>query len=388
MSSTKLSVFLSYAFKPKQEAYKRSDLIALVESACETVKGDFRGSGCDVSYTIMSELENYGKSIFEQIHQGITASDFCIVDISDNNPNVFYELGVLHALKKPSILMKSSKGQSDFAVPSDISGFFYLGYDDISDIRGRLASMIHKITVDIISVPQLPKRGICLQLWEHGDSSLKRNIIVAPKSSSRTKFAKTLSPNFIYLDRMGDKDSVLELSVLLARIYPDSQIARYTSDSVPQDVLEENLIIVGGPGGDGGGASNKLVGPMHDSLGIPLGYSDDCDSMILPSGEKLASEEKNGVIVKDYAFFAKAPNPFHPDSTVVIVHGIHTYGVLGAARCFSDHPRGLRNIRLVLESCGAYPSFWSYFSVDIVDGVVMVPSLPQGQIFRIDKADA
>jgi nucleoside 2-deoxyribosyltransferase len=49
-----------------------------------------------------------------------------IADISDGNPNVMYELGYAHALKKPVLpLVRRGTGQ----IPSDLSGYLYFSYD-------------------------------------------------------------------------------------------------------------------------------------------------------------------------------------------------------------------------------------------------------------------
>jgi predicted nucleotide-binding protein len=65
-----------------------------------------------------------------------------IADVSQQNPNVFYELGFAHALRKPTILLFNSKSGS--GLPSDLDGLQYIAYDP-ADFR-RLADVIKTMT--------------------------------------------------------------------------------------------------------------------------------------------------------------------------------------------------------------------------------------------------
>ena len=56
-----------------------------------------------------------------------------VVDITRQNPNVLYELGFAHALRKPSILISTSEVNS--SPPSDLAGFQYIVYEP-NHLRG------------------------------------------------------------------------------------------------------------------------------------------------------------------------------------------------------------------------------------------------------------
>ncbi len=62
----------------------------------------------------------------------IITSDMVICDLSNNNPNVLYELGVRHAMKRPAVLIKDKKTQRIF----DIQGIRCVEYN--SSLRGDL----------------------------------------------------------------------------------------------------------------------------------------------------------------------------------------------------------------------------------------------------------
>ena len=57
-----------------------------------------------------------------------------IANISGRNPNVFYELGLAHALGKPVIIV--SESLSD--IPFDINSSRILAFDDEKDLETKL----------------------------------------------------------------------------------------------------------------------------------------------------------------------------------------------------------------------------------------------------------
>lgn len=63
-------------------------------------------------------------SITKDIVQGIVDSDIIIADLTWSNPNVFYELGIAHALNKKTIMTC----QRDEKIPFDISNYRVIIY--------------------------------------------------------------------------------------------------------------------------------------------------------------------------------------------------------------------------------------------------------------------
>ena len=64
--------------------------------------------------------------ILDDIQQQIEEAHVVVAEITKPNPNVFYELGYAHALKKPAVLLR----QTDAAVPFDIHGYRAIPYSD------------------------------------------------------------------------------------------------------------------------------------------------------------------------------------------------------------------------------------------------------------------
>ena len=70
-------------------------------------------------------------SIHKKMFRGIFDADVSVVDITSLNPNVFYELGVRHALHKYVTLV--IRKNSSLPIPFNINGLTILGYDIDSD---------------------------------------------------------------------------------------------------------------------------------------------------------------------------------------------------------------------------------------------------------------
>ena len=85
------------------------------------IEGRYAGTACErgdatiLTVPLLDKISNY-----------IKRADVVIADCTGRNPNVFYELGMAHALGKPVVLITSDK---DAEVPTDIRAFEYIRYE-------------------------------------------------------------------------------------------------------------------------------------------------------------------------------------------------------------------------------------------------------------------
>lgn len=68
-----------------------------------------------------------GAELTLTILDAIRGADLIIADVSGQNPNVLYEVGFAHALRKRTMLLVSIKSGS--RLPSDFDGLRYFVYD-------------------------------------------------------------------------------------------------------------------------------------------------------------------------------------------------------------------------------------------------------------------
>ena len=72
-----------------------------------------------------------GGSILKNIVQNINDAQFVIVDMTTQNPNVMYELGLSHALKKNVMLLIKDESE----IPFDLSSYYIIKYQDPNDVE-------------------------------------------------------------------------------------------------------------------------------------------------------------------------------------------------------------------------------------------------------------
>ncbi len=68
--------------------------------------------------------------------------DLIVADVSSANPNVLYELGYAHALRKPTLLLVNSVHTGN--IPIDISSYQMATYDpsDPQTLKRQIASFL------------------------------------------------------------------------------------------------------------------------------------------------------------------------------------------------------------------------------------------------------
>jgi hypothetical protein len=77
-------------------------------------------------YTVTTPEEGEIGSIMHQVLLNLEQADLLVADISNNNPNVMYELGVYHSFGKPYIVVKDAAIDIDTSkTPFDIAAFRY-----------------------------------------------------------------------------------------------------------------------------------------------------------------------------------------------------------------------------------------------------------------------
>ena len=85
--------------------------------------------------------------VLQDIIQGLAESNVIISEITPTNPNVFYELGYSHALRKPVILL----AERDTTLPFDVGGYRVIFYDNAIHGKSSLEAELRQHLVSIFS---------------------------------------------------------------------------------------------------------------------------------------------------------------------------------------------------------------------------------------------
>ncbi len=87
----------------------------------------------------------FNDRILDKIKSLIEEADLIVAELTEHNPNVYYELGMAHALNK-NVVMCTKKISN---APLDVRGFNHIIYNDIVELREKLSKRLDNIIPDI-----------------------------------------------------------------------------------------------------------------------------------------------------------------------------------------------------------------------------------------------
>lgn len=82
----------------------------------QLIRPPLEAAGFDVS---RADSTLNQRNILQDVVEGISRADLIVADLSELNPNVFYELGIAHALAKPTVMITVSLDE----IPFDLRGY-------------------------------------------------------------------------------------------------------------------------------------------------------------------------------------------------------------------------------------------------------------------------
>jgi hypothetical protein len=92
--------------------------------------------------------------IMDQVWTGINAAKVLVAELTSRNPNVFYELGLAHAMKKPVVLVSAKEDD----VPFDLQHIRVIYYDMADPFWGQ--KLLDKVAENVLSAIQNPEEAI------------------------------------------------------------------------------------------------------------------------------------------------------------------------------------------------------------------------------------
>lgn len=121
-------VFIGMPFRPKYEdLYKFAIKPVLDELGLEAWKAN-------------EEIQNV--DLMCKVCAGIQISGSAIMEISDWNPNVMFELGLIYGLGKEAFIIKAKKAK----IPVDLHGMILIIYVDFDDLGRKLEKYLAKLS--------------------------------------------------------------------------------------------------------------------------------------------------------------------------------------------------------------------------------------------------
>jgi len=378
-----INIFVSHPFVPDNPVFDlekfRTNIQLMVSEAENTVRKEYQ----DFEINTVFEFSDFQDGLPKQILNSIKKSHFAIVDITENKPNIFFEYGLLQGLNVPALLIKTRESFENFDLPADIKDKIAVSYENFPELRDKCTEKVVELFKQLLNSDSLYNVHLN-KIWFPNNSDIIH--VITSTESEKREFASLESDNYMFLENLGDKDALLEVMTFLNRNYRNLKLPMYSADEFNSHI-EHNLVIIGGPG-DEDGDGNSICSLMMDKMDVKITYSEDCEKMLYKGHEYMATKKGNKT-VKDYGYFARFPNPFNPKSSVILIHGIHTFGVWGAAKAFSDHPSAQENIKKLMDKLNIddikQASFECFFPVDVLQQSVVCPSIDVDYILPLSK---
>jgi hypothetical protein len=100
----------------------------------------------ELGYKIIraDQIQSVGR-ITTQVLQALNDADIVIADLTGENPNVMYELGIRHATQKPFIHIMESNNKPPFDIYDVRTIFYRLELDEVGDAKSELKGQIDSI---------------------------------------------------------------------------------------------------------------------------------------------------------------------------------------------------------------------------------------------------
>jgi len=225
-----------------------------------------------------------------------------------------------------------------------------------------------------------PNESNARSIWRFEDGASV--VIVSPQlpPSETPSQAAENNPNYNRMLAVADLDAVVELYGHLRAENPTAYVALRTAADLKADDLAGHLVLIGGIAWNS--VTHRLLGRLP---GFPVRQVEDPGT---PSGEIFVtghdvdeikyqptwSDDSHTDLVEDVALFARLSNPFNTSRTLTMCNGIHSRGVLGSVRCFTDERMRHINQEYTADRFGD-GEFGLLVRVPVLSGSVVTPDL-------------
>ena len=155
--------------------------------------------------------------ITSQVIQHIVDDPLVIADLTERNPNVFYELAIRHAIAEPCIQIIASGEQIPFDVaPTRVIFFDHHDLDSVEEAKQKIVQQIRELEADPSKVETPISLSLDLQHLRQSEKPEDRSLadILAEVSSIRGDLGK-IGAKF---DNVDDKDKIDSIQLSIQRL--------------------------------------------------------------------------------------------------------------------------------------------------------------------------
>lgn len=215
MTDEKVCFFITPIGEQDSDIRKRADLVLKFIVRPIVEKHGYKAIRAD-------EIDKPGM-ITSQLIQHIVNDPLVIADLTDRNPNVFYELAIRHAIRKPLVQM-IRKGE---LLPFDVAGTRTIPYDhtdleSVESVKIEISKQIEALDEDPSGVETPISMSLDLQLLRQSDKPEDRSLadLLAGMADLRTQLGN-LAVKTETADQNGVLDDVMREIQSMSRYLQD-----------------------------------------------------------------------------------------------------------------------------------------------------------------------
>ena len=215
--------------------------------------------------------------------------------------------------------------------------------------------------------------------WHFADSGPLTLVCAKLPQKEAGKFADPGNPNYTQLAGFGDLDAMVELHGHARAENPGMGVFYKSAPDVKADDLSGHVVIIGGI------AWNDVMKRLIDLSRLPVRQEED-DAV--ETGEIFLTDEgqqkyfpqwspSTGALMEDVGLLVRMPNPLNSNRTITMCNGIHSRGVLGAARTLTDARLRESNEQYIARN---FPDnqFGILMRVQVIEGETLTPDFHTG----------
>jgi hypothetical protein len=280
---------------------------------------------CHVA-AVRSDAISEPGTITSQMFTRILTDDMCVVLLTGQNPNVYYELAVAHAGKRPVIALL----QRGERLPFNIQGLRCVEYDltDETAMFGRaFASEL------VRHVQSIQAAG-----WTaEGPLDLSRY------TAKAMFFEAFIDEPLVFVLSPKDIDPVLHgtsihtfmgtMELYESLTKQGHRPSRETADHMGPSSKRQHLVVIGGP------IPNKMTGYLLSQPELAYEFGGEDGHSIVRRGDSsfAITPVRNGdTVLRDYGILTRMKNPYDRSKDAIIACGSFGWGTQAALRVLSD----------------------------------------------------
>jgi hypothetical protein len=210
--------------------------------------------------------------------------------------------------------------------------------------------------------------------WHFADPGPLTLVCAKLPQKEAGEFADPGNPNYTQLAGFGDLDAMVELHGHLRAENPSMGVFYKAAPDVKADDLSGHIVIIGGIGW------NDVMKRLIDLSRLPVRQEEHAK---VKTGEIFLTDEgqqeyfpqwspSTGALMEDVGLLVRMPNPLNSNRTITMCNGIHSRGVLGAARTLTDARLRESNEQFIARN---FPDnqFGILMRVQVIEGETLTP---------------